>query len=523
MSFSEKSGSPRRRLWQPLAIVFLWAIAVAVFQFWPGWDHHRRVMGTMAASFIGGLVLALWWLGFSGVRWGLRLGLPLALILLAIASIRDVQFTGDLRPLITFRWEGTADDVLEAHRRRQGDAGDLPEVDLTIDSSTNFPEYRGRRRDGVVEGPPLRRDWEKHPPMPVWRQPVGGGYAAFAVAGNLAVTIEQRRDREAVVGYDTEQGRQRWIYDYPAQFVERLGGPGPRATPTIAGDEVYSLGATGRLVCLDARTGKLHWSTNILEGNDNIAWGMSGSPLVYDDVVVVNPGSQRDGTQGKAIVAYERATGKVKWTAGSGKAGYSSPMLATLAGKRQVLLLDGQGLSGYDADEGKELWRFPWPAYQDINVAQPVVLGGHRVFISTGYNVGCAMLYIKAADGKWTVEQLWRNKSMKCKFTSPVLYDRHLYGLDEGVLACVDAERGNLTWRSGNYGHGQLLLAGDLLLILAESGELALVQAMPAEHRQLGIIPALDESSGKTWNNPAIAHGKIFLRNHREMACYDLR
>ena len=163
----------------------------------------------------------------------------------------------------------------------------------------------------------------------MWRQPVGGGYASFAVAGDLAVTIEQRRDQEAVVGYDVATGHERWTYSYPAHFVERLGGPGPRATPTIRDGDVYSLGATGVLACLKAATGELKWSVNILDGQPNVAWAMSGSPLVYDRFVVVNPGAQTAANQGKAVVAYDRETGKPVWRAGSARAGYSSPMLVT--------------------------------------------------------------------------------------------------------------------------------------------------------------------------------------------------
>jgi outer membrane protein assembly factor BamB len=223
------------------------------------------------------------------------------------------------------------------------------------------------------------------------------------------------------------------------------------------------------------------------------------------------------------VIALDRVTGKEKWRAGKGKAGYSSPMLATLAGKRQVLLLDGEGLSGYDAVGDGELWRYPYPTYQGINVCQPVLLDGDRVFISAGYDVGAVLLHVTETAGKWSATELWRSRAMRCKFNSPVAYQGHLYGLDEGVLTCLDAATGARRWRAGHYGHGQLLLAGDLLVILAESGELALVEATPQEHRQLGIFQALDADSGKTWNCPALADGKVFVRNHREMACYDLR
>ncbi|HMF12184.1 MAG TPA: PQQ-binding-like beta-propeller repeat protein [Gemmataceae bacterium] len=510
--------------WSPVAVAGLWAGAAGFFWLWPAsWDRHTRVMGLWSASLLACLALVAWWFLFARAGWAPRLVVPVCIVVLGFFSIRDVQFKGDMKPIIRFVWNRTADDVLEAHRHRQVFADDLPAVDLADGNERNFPEYRGRRRDGVVEGPALARDWEARPPRELWRQPAGGGYASFAVAGNLAVTIEQRRDREAVVAYDTATGRERWTFDYLAHFVERLGGPGPRATPTIAGDAVFSLGATGMLVCLDAKTGDLRWSANILKDNDNITWGMSGSPLVFDDVVVVNPGAQRESNRGNAVIALDRATGKEKWRAGNGRAGYSSPMLATLANERQVLLLDAEGLSGYDPAGDGELWRFPFPTYQGINVCQPVVLDGDRVFISAGYDVGAVLVQVTHTAGKWSASDLWRTKAMRCKFTSPVAYQGHLYGLDEGVLTCLDAATGARKWREGHYGHGQVLRAGDLLVILAESGELALVEATPAEHRQLGIIQALDANSGKTWNNPALADGKVFVRNHQEMACYGLR
>jgi outer membrane protein assembly factor BamB len=250
---------------------------------------------------------------------------------------------------------------------------------------------------------------------------------------------------------------------------------------------------------------------------------MSGSPLVYDKVVVVNPGAQRDEAKGRALVAYDRETGDEVWTSGDKIAGYSSPMLATLGGRRQIVLFDGEGIGGYDAADGKPLWWHEWTTNQRINVSQPVVLDGDRVFVSSGYGVGCAMLQVSEDAGRWSAKELWRNKAMQCKFTSPVLYQGHLYGLDDGWLACVDAADGKQKWRAGrpgHYGHGQLLLSGDLLVILSESGELALVEATPERFRELGKFQALSDE--KTWNNPALAGGKVFVRNHHEMACYDL-
>ena len=300
-----------------------------------------------------------------GSAWRIRfLGL-LLLVGLGMSQIVTVQFLRDMKPSFGFRWPPFAflwgspsDEKLEAHRRTQGDSP-LEPLLVPSDDPQDFPEFRGRRRDGVIHGLALSRDWQTNPPRLMWRQPVGGGFGGFAVAGNAAITLEQRRNQETVVCYDTKTGRERWLYPYEALFEDVQGGNGPRATPTIAGTEVFSLGAAGRLVCLDLLTGQERWATDILQNNPNIKWGMAGSPLVYDRVVVVNPGAQREQARGRALVAYDRATGKQVWTSGETPAGYSSPMLATFAGCRQILIFDGKGLGGYDAGTGKELCATP--------------------------------------------------------------------------------------------------------------------------------------------------------------------
>jgi outer membrane protein assembly factor BamB len=382
-------------------------------------------------------------------------------------------------------------------------------------------QYWGNQRDGVVPGEKLARDWSQDPPRLVWRQPVGGGYASFVVVGPTVVTIEQRRDKEAVVAYDADTGRERWMYDYPALFSETLGGDGPRATPTFHQGKLYALGATGVLACLDFAGGKPLWSRNILTDNQcgNLDWGMSGSPLVYDDVVLVNPGNQKGTEASRSIVAYNLADGKRRWGGGKAKAGYASPIIVTLGGLRQLLVFDAVGLAGHDAADVRELWRVPWKSDWDINASQPIVLADDRVLITSAS--GAALVQVAQALGQWTASDVWRNRNMKCGYSSPIAYDGHLYGLDENMLACVELATGKRLWkdRAGQYGHGQMLLRNDLLVILGEAGELALVEATPKRFNELGRIQAID---GKTWNVPTLVGNRIFVRNHLEMAAYDL-
>jgi outer membrane protein assembly factor BamB len=532
MSVPTTVEAPRRRrtflgFWLPLSLLALYGLGAVVI--WnlpdPPVDRAIRTSALEALTLLFIVLLALWFLAFSGVRWWLRLSVLALLVALPCGSIDGIShFSGNMVPIFHFRWQQSRDAALEAWRREHAPVPTTLAVDVTGALPTDYPGYRGRERDGIAHGPALSREW-KTPPQQLWRHPCGGGYASVAIAGKDAFTIEQRGDKETVVCYDTDTGLERWEYSYDAKFYEAMGGEGPRATPTIADGGVYSLGATGHLVCLEATSGKERWRTDILEkDNKNVMWGMSGSPLVYDRFVVVNPGVQTEGAKGGALAAYDRKTGDKIWSSGDTHAGYSSPMLATLAGKRQIVLFDRTGIAGYDPEKGTRLWSLDWetPQNPEIKVAQPLVLPGDRVFIASSYGNGCAMLKVAAdADGNLTATKLWESKNaMRCRFTSPVADNRYLYGLDEGVLVCLDPETGERKWRGVRYNHGQLLRTDDLLVIQAEDGDLALVEATGDAFRELGRFHAL---AGHTWNCPALADGKAYVRNDQEIACYDLR
>jgi outer membrane protein assembly factor BamB len=526
MGPTNSPSPPRRawlRVWFPVVVLGGAVFAVAGIWAWPAEDVERaaRTLPTVAVGLLSVCLLALWLVCFSALRGWRAVCLLLLAALAATGAVRDIKLTGDWIPLFIFRWDAAAGAALAAPPVAAAADG-LP---LLAPRLTDYPGYRGRNRDGVIFGPPLARDWQARPPRLLWRRPVGGGYSSSAVVGAALVTLEQRGNREAVVCYDAATGAERWAYEYPAHFSEWQGGAGPRATPTVADGDVYSLGATGQLVCLSGGDGKLKWAVNVLEANDNLRWGMSGSPLVFDNVVVVNAGVQKQSAAGRALVAYDRASGKQVWSAGATRAGYSSPMLATLAGQRQIVLFDGEQVAGYEPEGGGLLWSYPWTIMQGINVAQPLVLDRDRVFISSGYGVGCALLQVSKADQGWSVKPLWGkppNRRMQCKFTSPVARDGYIYGLDNGVLVCLDQKDGSRRWKGERYGHGQLLLADDLLVILAESGELALVAADPQAPRELGKVAALTAKT-RTWNYPALADGRAYVRNDLEMACFDLR
>ena len=387
-----------------------------------------------------------------------------------------------------------------------------------VTGSTYWTDFRGPHRDGHYRQQDILTNWPQGGPTALWKQPVGGGHASFAIAKGRAFTIEQRGEQEVVAAYEVRTGRELWTTSWTATFSESQGGDGPRATPSWAGERVFALGGTGELRALDDATGRTIWRTNILRdaGAGNLQWGMAASPLIVDDTVVVLPG----GSPGQSVVAYDRRTGKRAWSALDDQQSYSSPMLATLAGIRQLLVFSASRLVGIVPESGRVLWEYPWKTNFDVNASQPIVIGDNRVFVSTGYGKGAAVIELVASENGLAVREVWRSIRMKNQFTSSVLHEGFIYGLDESILACVDAATGDLKWKGGRYGYGQVMLASGHLIVLTEDGELALVRATPERHHELMRAPAIE---GRTWNHPAMSDGVLLIRNANEMAGFELR
>jgi outer membrane protein assembly factor BamB len=543
----------RHRFWFPLLVLFLLVCAFATpivleeFELVP---EQRQVIGMYVEMFgvLGSVALLLvWWLFLSGFSWTTKLSVVVLLGMAVgglIYSVRDVELVlvGNyyLRPKLKFKWVQTPDEALAAHRAALPKI-DLPPVDLTIGPS-DFPCYRGRDGDGIARGgPDLALDWSKSGPRVVYRQPCLGGYASFALAGNVAITAEQRSKDDQVLGlvvcYDRATGRERWAYDQLGVYKDKSKmGDGPRATPAVDDQgRVFAVGAGGLLVCLDGTTGKELWKIDVLKdaGATNTIWGLSCSPLVVGDVVVVNPGSGSGESAGRAVCAYDRKTGTRVWAAGDHKAGYSSPRLAKLGGVPQILIFDADGLAGLDpANKGKELWRFTWKTFSDMNDVQPLVYGDDRVFISSELANGCAMVRVKkGADGEWKAEEVWAHKRFWAKFSNPVIVGVAIFGLSGGDLYSLDAESGKVFWKErghGRFGQGQVIAAGDRLLVQSDEGTIYYVAAETLAFKELGHLKVLEkqettESEPKTWNTPALAGTQLFLRdNEKQMACVEL-
>ncbi|HEX7174846.1 MAG TPA: PQQ-binding-like beta-propeller repeat protein [Pyrinomonadaceae bacterium] len=380
-----------------------------------------------------------------------------------------------------------------------------------------WTNFRGPSRDGRYEERQVKTSWPAEGLQLLWKQPVGGGYASFVVADGTAYTIEQRRGQEVVAAYNASTGRELWTNAWNATFSPDDTGDGPRSTPTFDDGRLYALGATGEFRCLDAKTGRAIWSKNILSDNgaQNIQWGQAAAPLIVDDKVIVMPG----GTSGKTVVAYNKMTGARVWNSMSDQASYTSPVLTTLAGRRQIVVVTARRLAGLAPEDGAVLWEHPWSNGYGINVSQPIVVAANRVFISSGYGKGSALVEVAGSGNTYTARAVWENTSLKAKFNSPVYHDGHVYGFDESIMACIDVNTGERKWKGGRYGYGQVIFASGHLIVTTEEGDVVLVRATPAAHTEVARFKAVE---GKTWNVPVIADGRLLVRNANEMAAFKL-
>jgi outer membrane protein assembly factor BamB len=376
----------------------------------------------------------------------------------------------------------------------------------------NWPGFRGPGRDGTITGVRIETDWATSPPVELWRRPIGPGWSSFAVRGNLLYTQEQRGDDEVVACYNATTGEPVWTHRDAARFFESNAGVGPRATPTLSNGRVYTFGATGIVNALDAGNGAVVWSRNAASdtGTKVPDWGFSSSPLVVDDVVIVAPAGQ--------LVAYDLATGQPRWLGPAGGVSYSSPHRMTIAGVAQVLLLSAAGATSVAPADGKRLWEHAWRGFP---IVQPAVTADGDVLIAASGQSGTRRIAVAHGPGGWTVEERWTSIGLKPYFNDFVVHDGHAFGFDGRILACIGLTDGKRKWKGGRYGNGQLVLLPDqdLLLVLSEQGELALVGATPDQFTELARFPAIE---GKTWNHPVLVGDVLLVRNGEEMAAFRL-
>ncbi len=505
------SRAPRSERW---GAVVLMIVAMTVT---PLILHESIATAQMGMTFfiyaipVLSLAFVIWAVASRSLSDGLRRATMVATILLACgvwALVRTDGMTSDIGHDFAWRWAETAEQRLLAQ------AGDeltaLPSPPAAAETAADWPGFRGRNRDGHISGVRIETDWSASPPVELWRRPVGPGWSSFAVSSDLLYTQEQRGDDEVVACYNVTSGEPVWRHRDAARFLGAAANPGPRATPTLSAGRVYTFGATGILNALDARDGAVLWTRNAASdtGEKVPVWGFASSPLVVEDLVIVHAG---------ALVAYDLATGEPRWFGPAGGESYSSPHLLTIAGVAQVLQLSGNGAISVSPADGALLWEHPWPGG---SIVQPALTADDNILISAEEN-GTRRIAVTHGPAGWTVEERWTSRRLKSSFNDFVVHNDHAFGFDGSILACIDLVDGKRKWKGGRYGHGQLVLLADqeVLLVVSEKGELALVAATPDQFTELARFPAIE---GKTWNHPVLVNDLLLVRNGQEMVALRL-
>lgn len=567
------SGSPAIRLWPAIGVLAIQGAAL-VFTVTAEFDNLTRFIVMMAAPLACLLLFLVYWFGFSRVPKREKLviflvalvaaplvaiaahstarapmwvyGVPLVLLIVtamlaigrswnssartlatsllivagwsAFLLVRLDGFDGSYWPEFAWRWSPTAEELLVESRTDASPAAEVPLPPIAL-SEGDWPGFRGAQRDSRVLGVTINDDWTKKPPQEIWSRDVGPGWSSFAVVGGALFTQEQLGAMEAVVCYDAVTGAERWKHVDEARFNELVAGPGPRGTPTFHEGKVYTLGAKANLNCLDAATGKVIWAHDLMKeiGAKLPEWGFAASPLVIAGVVVVNA----DGENDHGLVAYRADTGAPAWHVPSKGMNFSSPQRAFLMDKECLLFTTNEELLALEPATGAVLWRHKPTGWSSAPMVQPQPIDGSSLIVALGDGVGTARLSVGFSADKWSVKEDWTSKNLKPAFNDFVYHDGALYGFDQNIFACIDAQTGARKWKKGRYGFGQVLLFEEQgrLLVMAESGEIVLLACDAKQSRELGRMQAID---GKTWNHPAFAQGRLYVRNGEEAACIDL-
>ena len=468
----------------------------------------------------------------------LRYATMAATILIACGGwllIRQNGINGDHQATFGWRWRASAEERLLAQTQEDQTTAPAtatttvapspspsasptpsatPSVTPTVASnqqSADWPGFRGAGRDGVVRRSKINTDWSASPPVQLWRRPVGPGWSSFAVDGDLFYTQEQRGENEVVACYKMSTGQPVWSHRDNARFFESNAGAGPRSTPTLSNGRVYTFGATGVLNVLEAKSGAVVWTRNVASdtSTETPFWGFSSSPLVIGDLVIVAASGQ--------LAGYDVATGNRRWLGPKAGGSYSSPHLVSIDGVSQIVLMSGAGALSITPADGKQLWQHPWSGN---SIVQPALTPDGDILITSQEN-GARRLAVTHNAGGWTATERWTSNALKPYFNDFVIHKGHAFGFDGRILSCIDLKDGQRKWKGGRYGNGQLVLLADqdLLLVLSEDGEFALVRATPEQFTEIAKLPAIQ---GKTWNHPVLIRDVLLVRNSEEMAAFRL-
>ena len=527
----ENSKSGRARL----AIAALLGVLAIVAQMLAPWtDHQIANIASFAFCVFASALCFVWWHKQFSDRGFFRY-LPLAVLVALTAyyasAYRFAGVSGELVPQFVPRNQ-QGDEALP-------DATGLESIEIDPESSLTgtFAGFLGNDHTGIIPRRDFSTDWDQSPPELLFHQPIGAAWSGVAIEGSYGFTMEQRDDQEWTTCYELDSGKLVWKHVVQQRHYHPLGGLGPRATPMILPDCIVTQGATGIVSCLVKSTGAAIWEIDLLDlaGIDQadseagVTWGRSASPLITDDKVIVPLGGKDD--EKSALVALALESGSEIWRCKPdgefGQISYTSPALMTILGDRQIVSINENNVAGYKIEDGTLLWRHDWPGSSNggASCSQPVRIGENQILLSKAYGGGSQLLEATRDDqsGQIQMTSVWHISGiLKTKFTNLVVKDEYAYGLSDGILECAEIATGKRRWRQsrrGRYQQGQLLLVEDTLLVLAEDGRVALVDANPNEFNELAMIEAL---SGTTWNIPSVAGRRLVVRNATEIASYQL-
>lgn len=514
---TEHHGSSKRsiRWWPFIGILFI-ACAALVYV-WNFRDVPRQEKNINSAV-IGIATLALsliWWTLFSRIQWRARIaGVILVGVCIGAGSqlFEITGVSGDLVPIIGLKSGSKSNAPSPSESPQQIKPEDMPPLDLI---ERPFMQFLGTDRNTQIKGLMASPDHIQKIPEEIWRQPIDDAWSGFVATEGFAYTQEQSGHLESVTCYAVHTGQLIWRYDYPASYESVIAGSGPRSTPALTDDKIITVGSTGQLTCLNRSSGEMIWSHSVVEDNHAKVpeWGFSPSPLIWQEKVIVPSGM--NGQDGLRVYALD--SGELVRSYPPVPSSYSSPMVTTLADQEMLLYFHDRGLAAFATDSDEQIWDHPWGTSHP-DVALPIVLSNDRVFISSGYGVGCALLQVQLSDtGDWSIEERWKTMGMKAKFTNVVERDGYIYGLDDGIMACVNLETGERQWKEGRYGHGQLLTLDNAILLLTERGDIVWLEMNPTQAKELNRWHALD---GKTWNPPCLAWPYLLVRNNQEAVCF---
>ena len=380
--------------------------------------------------------------------------------------------------------------------------------------AADWPNWRGPNHDGVSSETGWVANWPKEGPTVVWKASIGTGFSSIAVGNGRAYAMGNINDNDILYCFDAATGKEIWKKSYPCPLYAKNHEGGPSATPTIDGEAIYTFSNDGDIIRFKAESGEIVWHKNLNKefGFKHPTWYFAGSPLVIDELVILNA-----GTQG---VALKKADGSIAWQSEKGVPGYATGVPFTINGQKCVAMMVSREIVCFNPTTGEVIWRYPWITEYNINAAEPIIVGD-TVFITSGYNHGCVLLKI---DGN-NVTELWQNKNMSNQINSSVLWEGYIYGFNGQVnggakLTCINFETGEAKWSQGGLGTGSLTVADGKLIILGERGKLVIAEASPDGFKELASAQIL---KGKCWTVPVLANGRIYARNaDGQLVCIDV-